>query len=127
MLCITISQNVLFRLLSDSGCRPLGMESRIIQDSHITASTEYSSAYGPRYARLNSAAGAGSWSAGINEINQWLQIDFLDKTTVSKVASQGREQIAQWVKSYSLSYSMDGSNFEDYKKSGEAKVSPTGA
>ena len=41
---------------------------------------------------------------------------------VTKVATQGRQDGAWWVTSYSLSYSYDGVFFEDYKEDGIVKV-----
>lgn len=117
----------MFRSFADAGCRPLGMESGSILDSQITGSSEFapSSYHGAPNARLNNAANACAWAARSNDVNQWLQIDFLVKTTVSKVATQGRKTYPQWVKSYSLSHSLDGTNFVEHRKCGTNEVSPT--
>lgn len=101
------------------------MENGAILDSQITASTEFSPSHAPRMARLNFQASQGSWSALVSDVNQWLQVDFLHNVTLSKVATQGRHHYPQWVLSYLLSYSMDGSAFENYKQCGEDKVSFT--
>lgn len=116
----------LFRpFTSDRNCRSLGMESGAILDSQITASSEHSPPLAPRRARLNSQVDGGSWSALVIDVNQWLQVDFLQNVTLSKVATQGRDSSPQWVLSYLLSYSMDGSAFENYKQCGADKVSLT--
>lgn len=109
----------LFRpFTSDRNCRPLGMESGAILDSQITASSPPA----PHGARLNSQVDGGSWSALVIDVNQWLQVDFLQNVTLCKVATQGRDSSPQWVLSYLLSYSMDGSAFENYKQCGADKV-----
>ena len=94
-----------------------------ILDSQITASSVYSSNLAPARARLNSQVHGGSWSALALDVNQWFQVDFLQNVTLSKVATQGRQSYPQWVLSYLLSYSMDGSTFETYKQCGGDKVS----
>jgi hypothetical protein len=46
-----------------SGCdNPLGMTSKCITDSQITANTFLSSANGPEHARLNLVLGGGGWA-----------------------------------------------------------------
>ena len=75
--------------------------------------------------RLNLAAGsgkAGSWCANRNNVNQWLQIDLGTPTTITKVATQGRQDASQWVTSYSLSYSLTGSYWVQYTVRGKKKV-----
>ena len=114
---------VSFSFTLDRDCRPLGMGSGAILDSQITASSEYSPLLAPSRGRLNSQVHAGSWSALVLDVNQWLQVDFLQNVTLSKVATQGRHSYPQWVLSYLLSYSMDGSAFETYKQCGGEKVS----
>lgn len=98
------------------------MENGTILDSQITASSEYGPDYAAHLGRLNLQVGQTSWTALVNDVNQWLQVDFLQNATLSKLATQGRDNTPQWVKSYMLSYSMDGSVFETYKQCGEDKV-----
>lgn len=99
------------------------MESGAILDSQITASSEHDISHGARLARLNVQTGNTCWAARVNDVNQWLQVDFLQNVTLSKLATQGRYNYPQWVKSYFLSYSVDGSAFQNYKHYGEDKVS----
>ena len=42
---------------------------------------------------------------------------------IKGVATQGRQDASQWVKSYTVSYSMDGMNFVPYKENGRVRVS----
>ena len=75
--------------------------------------------------RLNLVAASGkrgSWAAKTNNVNQWLQIDLGTPTTVTKVATQGRQDTSQWITSYSLSYSLAGSFWVQYTVRGKKKV-----
>ena len=109
----------------------LGMESRLIKDAQITASSEYDSRYTAAiHARLNIKAGKdlmrGAWSARYNDGNQWIQVALGSFTKITGIATQGRDRVNQWVTKYQLQYSDDGVNFEYYKKSGKSspKVKP---
>ena len=91
----------------------LGMENRQIPDSAITASSSYNAiSFAPSIGRLHFlSAGSGkygSWAASANNENQWFQVDLGSWTKVSAVATQGRQDADQWVKTYSLSSSYDG-------------------
>ena len=91
----------------------------------MSASTIHSSSCAASLGRLNLAAGSGkvgSWCAKRNDVNQWLQIDLGSLTTVTKVATQGRQDSSQWVTSYSLSYSLTGSYWVQYTVRGKKKV-----
>ena len=102
---------------------PLGMESFEIPDSSITASSSYSYDHSAKFGRLRMAAKnghKGGWSAKTNDKNQWLQIDLGSTMKVNKIATQGRQDTSQWVTSFQLSYSIDGSSFLPF---GSARVS----
>ena len=103
----------------------LGIEDGRIPDSALTASTIHSAVCAATFARLNLAAGsgrAGSWCVKTNDVNQWLQIDLGTHITVTKVATQGRQDYDQWITSYSLSYSLAGSFWVQYTVRGKKKV-----
>ncbi|KAL9978620.1 hypothetical protein ACROYT_G016157 [Oculina patagonica] len=103
----------------------LGMEDGRVQDSAMTASSIASKNHAAKLGRLNLVAAssqAGAWCAGSNNVNQWLQIDLGTPTTVTKVATQGRQDSSQWVSSYSLSYSLTGSFWVKYTVRGKKKV-----
>ena len=103
----------------------LGIEDGRIPDSALTASTIVNGAHAATLARLNLAAAsgkAGSWVAKKNDVNQWLQIDLGTPTTVTKVATQGRQDSDQWITSYSLPYSLAGSFWVQYTVRGKKKV-----
>ena len=106
----------------------LGMESGAILDSQISASSFYNyGSYFPHQARLHFKAGggkAGCWSSRYLDSKQWLQVDLLQTTRVTGVATQGRNGGAsQWVQKYKLQYRDDGQTFKFYRRSGDS--SPT--
>lgn len=107
--------------------KALGMESGNIPDSRITASSKWDSNHGASNARLNFVKKSGSWSSKRNDLNQWLQVDFKYRATITDILTQGRGRHNQWVKSYTVSYSDDGVNFKPYRKSGVDKVRPSRA
>jgi len=103
------------------------MDSGAIADAQITASSQWDHNHSPAQARLHfKKAGykQGSWSAAKNNVNQWLQVDLGSYTTVTKVATQGRNAYSQWVTQYRLQYSDDGVIFQFFKepRSSSAKV-----
>lgn len=101
------------------------MESGYILDSQISASSEYNARHTVLNARLNFQAGngrTGAWSARPLNPHQWLQVDFVRKVTLGQVATQGRPDYAQWVTSYSLSYSVNGVDYEMFEQDSSVKV-----
>ena len=101
---------------------PLGMENRKISDERITASSSYNAAHGPSNARLNFKAGGGktgAWSAGANDVNQWLKVDVGRPVEISHIQTQGREDCCnQFVTTYGVSYSLDNKSFKTYQNNG---------
>ena len=100
------------------------MESGGILDSQISASSEWASNHAAQQARLHfvkTVYRTGAWSAKFNDIHQWLQVDLLNTTRVSGVATQGRNgcSCSQWVTKYKLQYSEDGQAFKFYRRSGD--------
>jgi hypothetical protein len=105
--------------------QPLGMNSYAIKDAQLIASSVYVdnlSVYGPQRARLNYKDWNG-WAAKDNNVNQWLQVKFANKTFVSGVATQGYNGHKEYVKTYQISISNDGSVWKPYKEDGQIKVS----
>ena len=98
------------------------MESGAILDSQISASSEWDINLPAQQARLHFVKTVyGAWSARSNDIHQWLQVDLLNTTRVSGVATQGRNGCScnQWVTKYKLQYSEDGQAFKFYRRSGD--------
>ena len=97
------------------------MESGAIKDSQITASTQWDDNHATSRARLNfklTGVKRGAWSSRVVDEKQWLQVDLGSYTTVTGVATQGRNGHwpGQWVTKYRLQYSNDGVNFHFYKE-----------
>ena len=106
--------------------KALGMENGAISNNQIRASSMYDHNHAPSQGRLNfqeTTVKSGAWAAGINDVNQWLQIDLgSGYATVTRIATQGRNSngqwpggpSSQWVINYTLQYSVNGVNFDDY-------------
>jgi hypothetical protein len=106
--------------------KPLGLESGEIPNGAITASSTYSSQYHPNDARLKKAGSSCSWGPKVL-IGSWLQVDLGRQSIVTGIATQGTcFSPPEWVKSYSISYSTDGTNWSYYKESGNIKVKQVG-
>ena len=101
------------------------MESRAITDGQITASSEWNRNdydHAAIQGRLHFTAGdgkTGAWSALTNDLNQWLQVDLIGRYIVTRVATQGRNGVNQWVTEYQLQYGDDGNNFQHYREQGQ--------
>ena len=96
------------------------MENGKFPDSAITASSFQRNGLDPRYARLHSAT---SWSAGINNPSQWLQVDLGIKTAIKKIATQAKHDSLPRVTTYKISSRVDGGDWEPYQENNAVKVS----
>ena len=114
-------------LLECSHRGSLGMEDGRILKQQLTVSSEWNRYHGANNARLNfipSKPLSGGWSAETNNQDQFLQVDFGRNVKVSAVATQGRQDMDQWVKEYKLAYIEEGKpfTFETYKEDAQEKV-----
>ena len=110
------------------------MESGAISDGQLSASSSVDENRGAKYARLHGEFDAklikgGSWAAAKDNLNQWLQIDFINQyTIVTRVATQGRnsKRFNRWVTKYQLQYSNETVSFRYYREQGKNtdKVGP---
>ncbi|XP_028411991.1 lactadherin-like [Dendronephthya gigantea] len=103
----------------------LGMENGSIHDNQITASSNWNGGHRGANGRLNfkSHSGrTGSWSALSNDINQWLEVNFQRLTLIAGISTQGRYNITQFVKSYTISFSREGKCFSNYTQGNAIKV-----
>ena len=102
---------------------PLGMESGVISDGQISASSEWNADHAAIQGRLNfknTGIKSGGWSSQTRDTKQWLQVDLGNYyTTVSRIASQGRHSFDQWVTKYQLQYGNNGVNFQYYRDQGQ--------
>ena len=106
------------------------MQNYQISNEQITASSEYDGNHAAFQGRLHFKGAphlSASWSARTNDVNQWLQVDVgSDYAIVTRVATQGRDsaqQWSQWVTKYTLQFSYDSVNFQDYKRQRQTNVS----
>ena len=94
------------------------MENGRIPDNGINAS---SSSTPTKNAWLNYASGS-SWCALTRDSNPYLQIDLQTLHIICAVSTQGNSHADQWVKTYILQLSSDGTTWTDYKEAGQVKV-----
>ena len=87
------------------------MENGKFDNTRITSSSFWKD-LSPEKGRLN---GTSCWSAGENNKYQWIQVDLCKERVLTAIATQGRKSAEEWVVSYSVSYSLDRDNFENYK------------
>ena len=117
------SHNLIILQLTDCAY-DLGMKSGAIPNAAITASSEFGP-FKAMYGRLDLKTGnghVGAWSALNLIANNWLQVDLGWKHNISHVATQGREDRDEWVKSYTLSYSQDDVTFVEYSDQQDSAV-----
>ena len=114
-------------LIEHLECRSsLGMENGDITDKQITASSEWREtddclyAYQGRLHLKTAGNMKGAWAAGQEDVNQWLQVDLRSyNARVTGVATQGRQDVKQWVTKYKLQFSFvnETASFQTYKAS----------
>lgn len=107
-------------LLTILDCQqPLGVANGALTELQISASTEWDFDHSANIGRLFKTFRAGAWSAGINDGNQWIQLDLgRRRIKVTRVATQGRYN-GQLVTTYKLQYSETTVNFYYYKEQGQ--------
>uniref|UniRef100_UPI00398F6C85 coagulation factor V n=1 Tax=Pristiophorus japonicus TaxID=55135 RepID=UPI00398F6C85 len=93
--------------------QPLGMENRNITDDQITASSFLMSywwgSWQPSRARLD-LRGNNAWQSNKQNLNQWLQVNFLKKMKISGIITQGAKSFttAMFVQTYAVHFSNNG-------------------
>ena len=100
----------------------LGMENGIILDSKITASTVQSTSNTPAKNGRLKYKSESSWCAATSDSNPYLQIDLQAFHIICAVSTLGNSQADQWVTTYTLQVSTDGSTWSDYREGGQLKV-----
>ena len=93
------------------------MKSGNIPNSAISATSSLNQYSGPERARLNtvkSGSFIGAWIPKIQDEGQWIQVDLGKITKITRIATQGRQDSSHWVKSYSITYSVEGGPFLPY-------------
>ena len=93
------------------------MKNGKVPSSAITATTSLNQYFGPERARLDtvkSGSYAGAWIPKSQDLGQWIQVDLGKITKITRLATQGRQDSGHWVKSYSITYSVEGGPFLPY-------------
>ena len=117
-----------FRLDCDEA---LGMEDKRIRDDQITASTwlyytqERNQHYSPYLARLHDrSSSSGGWcSESIYAYkNAYIEIDLLQNTRLTGLATQGRNKHVEYVEKYKIKYQREGDMWRKYRENGDWKV-----
>ena len=101
---------------------PLGLEDKRITNGQFSASSYYNHYLAPWHGRLNHR---WSWSVRHRNSKQWLQVNMMEIYRIRGIGTQGRQDSSQWVKSFTLSYGMNGMDFTQYKDKGRVKVRQT--
>jgi len=112
-----------YRLVGD-------ISNRMIQDVQISASSYWHDLgdYGKGHmwrARLDNFG--TPWCSWHNDVNQWLQYDFLENKLISQVLTRGRHNCcAMWVKTFYLTYRRKGGAWARYNKVFQANSDQNG-
>ncbi|XP_065055660.1 uncharacterized protein LOC135684164 isoform X2 [Rhopilema esculentum] len=109
-----------------NGCNePLGLSNGLVRDYQLTSSSYLSPEYAPAKGRLGmQQGGANGWCADprLNNVTQYLQVDFQKVQEVCRVGMQGHQNLRNWISHYKVSFSMDGRHWSIYKEGGKDKV-----
>ena len=95
----------------------------IVPDSSFSASSEFSNSYKASDGRLN---GTSAWApSGINNANDYLQINLGYEFIICAVATQGNPALSgaqEWTTKYKIQLSVDGTTFVTYQENIVDKV-----
>ncbi|XP_073227971.1 uncharacterized protein [Porites lutea] len=92
-----------------------------ILDNQLNASSELNASTPAKNGRLNFVAGS-SWCASTSDTSPYLQVDLQIPHIICAVSTQGNSQGSQWVKSYTLQSSTDGTTWTGYEENGQVKT-----
>ncbi|XP_072165968.1 lactadherin-like [Diadema setosum] len=90
----------------------LGLQSGVLPDSSLTASSCSSSSACADKARLN---GPSAWKPSTMSSSAWLQVNLLSTFLVTGIITQGREGSTRFVTTFGISSSTDGSTWTQYR------------
>jgi hypothetical protein len=100
-----------------------------IKDSQITVSSVIKTAYGWKARLRQNIPDWGAWCPDVSggkirgkNYDQYIEIDLLNLTKVTRIATQGREynEGIEWVKDYKIQYRKDGGVWYFYKGKDQA-------
>ena len=119
MIIMLNSLIVIFVIVCNEG---LGIEhGTALPQGFIMTSSSNQTGKDASSARLNDAS--SSWCASLNNVNQYLQIDFGKTLTITGIAVQGNPIADSWVKDFYFDYGMDLNSLVTYQEYGASKVS----
>ena len=99
----------------------LGLGNGYILDSDISSSSVLNANTPAKNGRLNYSGGS-SWCAATNDSKPYLQVEFESLYIICAVSTQGNSKGDQWVKTFTLQTSKDGTTWTDYQEAGIPKV-----
>ncbi|XP_052027783.1 coagulation factor VIII isoform X6 [Apodemus sylvaticus] len=106
---------------------PLGMESKVISDTQITASSYFTNMFAtwsPSQARLHLQGRTNAWRPQVNDPKEWLQVDLQKTMKVTGIITQGVKSLftSMFVKEFFISSSQDGHHWTQILHNGKVKV-----
>ncbi|XP_031220563.1 coagulation factor VIII isoform X5 [Mastomys coucha] len=106
---------------------PLGMESKVISDTQITASSYFTNMFAtwsPSQARLHLQGRTNAWRPQVNDPKEWLQVDLQKTMKVTGIITQGVKSLftSMFVKEFLISISQDGHHWTQILHNGKVKV-----
>ena len=120
--CRNVFINLHFILFYLASCEQVDVGvSWYILDHQLNASSELNANTPAKNGRLNFVAGS-SWCASTSDTSPYLQVDLRIPYIICAVSTQGNSQGSQWVESYTLQSSTNGTTWTDYKENGQVKV-----
>ncbi|ELU07425.1 hypothetical protein CAPTEDRAFT_124963 [Capitella teleta] len=90
-----------------------------MDDKRLTASSQYNSNPWCDRGRIDTVLEGplkGAWCSGFALPGEWIQVEFDAPMTVQAIQTRGRSDYNQWVDSYTLHFSEDGTNWEPYQE-----------
>jgi hypothetical protein len=106
--------------------RTLGIGNKRVPNRAMSASSKWDKYHAASLARLNQKKRGryvGGWSSRKKDKKQWIQIDLGKPKKIVKIATQGRQDVRQFVTRYIVKSSIDGVYWVTYKKRSVPKVS----
>ncbi|XP_077973596.1 lactadherin-like [Styela clava] len=103
----------------------MGMRSRDIPDSAITASSVYDgnhNAYDGRLDNRKKTGDVAAWTVRHNRKGEWLQVDFGRPKLVGGIITQGRLYARAWVTSFAISCGLSTSSLTTIQEHGAQKI-----
>ncbi|KAI1889757.1 hypothetical protein AGOR_G00166220 [Albula goreensis] len=110
--------------LNMAGCsEPLGMKSRLISDSQLSASSAFRTwgidafTWHPHFARLDKQGKTNAWTAASNNRSEWLQVDLESPKRITGIITQGAKDfgVVQFVSAFKVAYGDDGQSWTVFK------------